>query len=330
MTTESENTGPARRPRARRSSRRDLITGLVVFVVLAIVAVLLWSFYRPFGGSGPGNQPGAAGAPTASAPAATATTAPTTPTPTATPDPVPAPTRLLAAVGKNVAWRATTGDCPSAAAEPESTADGGHSWQKTNASFTTHTDAMQRLMATSVGHASAISLSTDFCRPRLVHSTPGAYNWAAGSSSPTGQWYIDPSDRGQVHAPGGAVAAPCSAAITVAPIDDTHAALLCSDDTIHRTTDAGAHWGPPVTVPGVAALAVRGHGYVLARVSAPGCSGVLVATLAADGAPTRAGCASVSGTVHRDAVAISSGHGTLWLWAGSSIRRSGDGGASWK
>ena len=121
---------------------------------------------------------------------------------------------------------------------------------------------------------------------------------------------------------------------TLASRGDTSAAVLCSDHTVFRTTDAGSTWGSSVAVPGSVALASSGNGYAIAVTEQPSCGGVQLLALPelVDGSeltasgcfPTLAAPDSLAGNI-----AVSEGAGTLWLWAGDALVLSSDGGTTW-
>ena len=116
---------------------------------------------------------------------------------------------------------------------------------------------------------------------------------------------------------------------TLASRDETSAAVLCSDHTVFRTTDAGSTWGSSVAVPGSVALASSGNAYAIAVTGQPSCAGVEIATVDSGASPaTAAGCAQVP-TPAAGTVTVADGGGTLWLWAGDAFVRSDDAAATW-
>ena len=140
---------------------------------------------------------------------------------------------------------------------------------------------------------------------------------------------MNPTNRANVHSPQGDRAAPCPSIVDLASRDDTSAAVLCSDHTVFRTTDAGSTWGPSVAVPGSVALASSGNGYANAATEPPSCASVEIATVDSGASPATAeGCAQVP-TPAAGTVTVADGGGTLWLWAGHAFVRSDDAEVTW-
>ncbi|TFC33849.1 hypothetical protein [Cryobacterium sp. TMT2-14] len=278
----------------------------------------------------------------ASAPRTTSTIAavPRASTPTATPTVIPAaelilplpPTRLLGAVDENTAWRGVTGDCPSTPASPELTTDGGATWKTTDATGPANVTALQRLMVTSASVIEMVGLTETDCAPEFVKTYVGGDNYSSYPDKINGAWYVDPADRATVHSPVGDAKAPCDAVVTLAVRDDESAAALCADGLVFATADAARTWSEPSRAPGVMNLAAAEGGYLAAAVGTVECDGVQLLMLTAALAPSPFGCypstaspAKLSGNV-----TVSETADTMWLWAGDSLARSADGGATWK
>lgn len=270
--------------------------------------------------------------PTAS-PAATpaATVKPTPTTAAVTFLPVP-PTRLLDAVDANTAWRAQTGACPETAAAPEVTSDGGATWKKTDASGPTEVTALQRLTATSESVVASVGLARADCAPQFVQTYIGGGNYASYPDKLAATWYVDPADGANVHSPTGTKTAPCDAVVTLAVRDDEHAAALCADGRLFSTSDAAATWSAPVTLPGVTSLTDTTTGYLAAAIGRTECAGVQVLALETSLESIVSGCYETPAPARSlsGAVAISQDSENLWLWAGSALGRSSDGGFTWK
>lgn len=240
--------------------------------------------------------------------------------------------RILTALDGDVAWRATTGECPAATASPEFSTDGGASWTTTDATGPTGVTALQRIIVSSADVAAMVGAAPDGCEPTLIRTYVAGDNYEDYPAEVAAAWHVDPADRASVNAPGGVVEAPCAAVVAIAAASDAAAAVLCADGTMATTTDAGAAWSTPVAVAGAQAVAPTSGGYVVARLGGTSCTGVGIAVVDADGASaTESGCLSVSGDLASLAgqIAVSDGDGTLWLWAGEALARSTDRGATW-
>ncbi|TDW30576.1 hypothetical protein [Cryobacterium psychrophilum] len=241
---------------------------------------------------------------------------------------VPA-TRLLSAVDGTTAWRATTGTCPAAVASPEVTTDSGATWTTTDATGPTDVTSVQALSAQSGSVVEIVGLDIADCAPEFVKTFVGGDNFRAYPGQLDDQWYVDPANRAEVHAPSGASPAPCDAVLALAPRGPAAAAALCDGDQLFVTTDGAATWSPPVSLPGTVNLASTETGYVAAVAGAAGCSGVQIQALSPELAATVSGCLAVAGDLAGN-VALSSAGGTLWVWAGDTVARSADAGATWQ
>jgi hypothetical protein len=269
-----------------------------------------------------------------STPAAAARPTPT-PTPTPTTPAVTAvlPTRILVAANASLAWRATTGACPATQATPEFTTDSGAKWVSTNATTATGIRSLQSIAIEGKKVASMIGQAAQDCSVQLVRTFVAGTNYEKYPAALAGSWYVNPLNRASLHSPAGDFAAPCKTVLALAHRDATSAAVLCDDQTIHTTTDAAATWSTPASILGALNLAPSAAGYVVAAVGAEKCAGVEVLSIPEPAAasatatgclPTDAPPAALSGNV-----ALSEAAGTLWLWAGDTMKRSTDGGVTW-
>ncbi|WP_166789044.1 hypothetical protein [Cryobacterium sp. TMT1-21] len=191
---------------------------------------------------------------------------------------------------------------------------------------------MQRLMVTSESVIEMVGLTESDCAPDFVKTFVGGDNYSTYTAKIDGTWYVDPANRATVHSPAGETTAPCDAVVSLAVRDDKRAAALCGDGQLFATTDAAVTWSDPTPAPGVVNLTATDSGYLAAAVGVADCAGVQLVALTAELASSPAGCypstgppASLSGNV-----GVSIGAGTLWLWAGDSLARSGDEGATWQ
>jgi len=272
-----------------------------------------------------------------SRPVPTFTTDKTTMTPTPAPvvSTVAVPSiRLLSALDADTAWRATTGECPAAAAAPELTTDAGATWKGTDATGDVQVTALQSLHVVSNTLVELTGLAAADCAPQFVKSFVAGDDYASYPKELASRWYVDPAERSIVHTPDGDVAAPCSSVVALAPRTDVanEAAVLCDDTRVFITEDSAGSWSDPVQAPGAVNLAVTSVGYLVASVGLPECAGVqLVAMSARSSTATPTGCVPVDAPKEAmpGNVAISEASGTVWLWAGTVLRRSSDGGVTW-
>jgi hypothetical protein len=261
--------------------------------------------------------------------------------------PVPA-TRLLSAVSATAAWRATTGPCPATLAAPELSTDSGASWVVSDATGLTRVTALQSITAQSESVAEFIGLDEE-CAPQFVKTFVGGDNYSSYPVELDGTWYVDPTDRAEVHGSTGLAPAPCDAVVSLAAssTDADSAAVLCADGRIFGTMDAAASWSAPVIVPGVLALAAADTGYLaLAAGTASGattsdptvCLGLSVIDLSVDPAgdtadliPSATGCYLTAEPPAELAsnIAVASADDTVWLWIGDLTVRSIDAGQTW-
>jgi hypothetical protein len=322
------------RPRQPRDfSRRHRLTylGIALFVLadVGLIAVAIGASHSANTMAKPGPIPTFEA--TAPASAAGSGGKPTpTPSATATADAV-APTRILSALNATTAWRAITGACPATAASPELSTDSGATWKATNATGPTKITALQRIIVSSPASATMIGLSQTGCAPELVKTFVAGRNFASYPKELASAWFVDPSTRGSVHSPAGDKPAPCPAVVAIAASDAKSAAILCADHTAYVTSDAAVTWSRPLAVPGAGNLAVSAKGFVATASADSRCVGVRLVSLS--GVPLAVGttaCLPLDALPTADHVAVSEASGTLWVWAGGSLKRSGDGGATWQ
>jgi hypothetical protein len=186
------------------------------------------------------------------------------------------------------------------------------------------------MTGTDGSYVSAIGLATADCSTDTgIHSYTGGDTWATSSEPLSQSWYR--ASDGSLRAPGlVTVAAPCTV-VRLAPVDTLTAGVVCSDGQVKSTSDQGATWvTSPAPVAGIDALTARnGGGYFAAIIDSDSCDGVTIATFDSALNQTNSACAA-TGTVQPGSTALSqASDGTLWLWAGDSVVRSADDGATW-
>lgn len=305
--------------------RRWLFIGLAVFLLIDVVLVVLaLTANRPAGTAG--ETPAAA--PTAEATETSAPTDESTAPPAA--QLAAPPTRVLAPLDGTTAWRASVGACPATQATAELTTDAGATWTPSNASTDTGASAILSINAIDADEASMVTLATPDCAPQLVGTFVAGAQWAVYPDRLAAQWYVNSADRATVHSPAGVFPAPCAIVIAVASRSDTVAGVLCAEGTLVRTIDGGASWGVATPLSGGVSLSASADGYILLAAGQPNCAGAQVSSTpeAPDGAITPVGCGEAA---FNPGEAVIAGAGdTVWLWAGDTVSKSVDGGATWR
>ncbi|PSL38913.1 hypothetical protein CLV49_2543 [Labedella gwakjiensis] len=312
---------------AREARKRWLaIAGIVLFLAVDILLVVLAlrSMSPRDNGSGPPAEP----VPVASSPMATPAN---TPTPSATPGvTVAAPTRVLTALNATVAWRAMTGACPATAANPELTTDAGATWTSTDLTTTTGVLALQRIVVTDADTATFLGSAED-CTPDAARTFVAGADFAEAPDQLDGTWYLAPVGSATMHAPGRDVAAPCASAVSVAPIDDSRAGVLCADGSAHITDDVAATWTSVDAPAGTVALTGTSNGLITASVGSNDCAGVLLTNIGLTGDSSPLGCveSSESPADLSGSTAIDWTDDSMWIWVGDRLLISTDQGATW-
>ena len=200
-----------------------------------------------------------------------------------------------------------------------------------DATGATKVTALQRIIVGSPASATMIGFSQVGCAPELVKTFVSGRNFASYPKELASAWYVNPATRGSVHSPSGDRPAPCPTVVAIAPSDTKSAAVLCADHTVYTTVDAAVTWSPPIPILGASNLAVSAQGYLATATADSRCAGVRLVTLAGNPlATTTTACLPLAATPPVDQVAVSHASGTLWVWAGDSLKRSSDGGATWQ
>ena len=319
-----------RKNRNNSVRRRWLVGGLAVFLLFDVGLVFFaLTATKPASSAGTVVEPVETTEPTGGEPAQTAEPRVVEPVETAATATV-TPTRLLAALDASTAWRASTGACPAASADPELTTDSGATWESFNASSETDASSILAINVIDDTETSLVTLDVADCAPQLVSTFVTGNQWKAYPERAAAEWYVDPATPATVHSPSGDAVAPCTGVATLAATDDSSAAVLCADATVFTTQDAGATWSAPTSVPGAAALAVTTDGYEVAVANPVDCVGVSLFKVSVDGVLDATARACLAATVSPGETAVSAAEdGTLWLWAGDAFARSTDGGTSW-
>ncbi|KQQ28375.1 hypothetical protein [Frondihabitans sp. Leaf304] len=243
--------------------------------------------------------------------------------------------RLLSAVSATEAWRTTPGLCGGAAPKVERSTDGGDTWAVVDLGSTGVADAVA-LNAGSDRTALAGHLTGSCTKTKAMATFTEGKFWAASTTDVADLAFVVRGSN-RVHLASGVVAGPCATPLGAVQ-SGSAAAVSCADAFAVKNGDAA--W-QTVTVDGLLAFTATGTGtatsYLLAVDSASDdCDGVAIESLTADltpdSVPTPVGCApvaSAAGTLDPSTVALSRVGANVWLWAGSRVSVSADGGASW-
>lgn len=249
------------------------------------------------------------------------------PTDSATTDPAAVPaslaTRQLVAVDGEVAWRSTLASCGQGSAIVERTLDGGASWDAAELDI----DSVVRLRATDATSAFVVGAAQD-CATALASTTDGGESWTRADATLSSAWFLAPTDRTFVAGPRGDAPVPCpTGAVDLAAVDAQRGAVLCQDGSIAVSDDGGQGWSTTVSVAGARALAQNGSAYAVATFEGP-CDALSVYGVSSDGQAQSEpfACAPVATAVE---VAVSITDDLLWVWSGTDLAISRDGGQTW-
>ena len=293
------------------------VAGIAALVIadVVLVALALSSARTPV-------PPAAAGVAPTSLPTPSADA-----TPTPTPEPSPAAPSVaglsvvLGAVDDTVAYRAVTGSCPDVAAEIEVTVDAGATWAPV---LPIDARSIQSIAA-NPDEVSVIAADPASCAPSMHRSFVQGDDWAVADDLGS-RWFLG---GGGVVAPGGSASTPCETPVQVASRSEAEAAVLCEDATLTTTSDAGASWADPASVPSAASVTSGADGYFVAVTDHDGCDGAQVVSLSTDLQSSTPGECILSNAGPGATVVSAAANGLLWLWSGDVVARSSNGGATW-
>ncbi|PCN47079.1 hypothetical protein Csp2054_13930 [Curtobacterium sp. 'Ferrero'] len=228
--------------------------------------------------------------------------------------------RLLSAVAGREAWRASSATCSDAQVVLEHTVDGGATWSPVAVGDDVR--ALWGMRATTAG-LSVLEGVGEGCTQQERTSTDGGATWKDATPGASGA-AITPAG---VRLGSTVVENPCPEPVDAFAGDRT-SVVVCDGQLEWRTR--GSAW---VDVPlgGVRGIAVDGDTYTLARIGTSSCDGVQIETMPAmDVSPatrtTPIGCNDVTTD---GPIAIDRVGDTVWMWAGSDVAVSANGGATW-
>ncbi|MRG60427.1 hypothetical protein GE115_11200 [Agromyces sp. CFH 90414] len=324
---------------AREGTRVELrtapltVVALVVFVL--VDAALVWWAFASVRSDGAAS---ASEGPMPTLPGAASPTAGGTPAPSSAPAAAPEPTaaagapggsraatssRYLYAVDPSTAHRGVRGGCPGPGTTFESTTDGGATWTPSPVEFAD----VRAIAQADADVIVVIARDAATCGLGAFWSFVDGDDW-----EPAGE-YQSPwtADAATVTSPAGQPSTPCgddgSGVADVAGRGTAEAVALCADGSLVTTSDAGATWSAAPPVEGAVAVAAASDRYLVAVAGSDGCEGLRVIPVGG-GEASSIGCLAAEVVPGETAVDVA-GDGTIWVWSGDVIARSGDGGATW-
>lgn len=255
------------------------------------------------------------------------TTAAVSPSPTGSVAVAMAPLQtMLVALDNQRAWRVGAGSCSAGGASLATTADGGKTWAKGNASLR----QIVRVRPADDRAAFIIGANAN-CAAQLSDTTDGGSTWISGGYAGAA-WFRDPKNPTVVRAPGTSMSQPCGkqAVLDLAVLTAGSSRVLCADGLVRATTDNGSAWTDVGTIKGAVALAVPvvnpAETYV-ARLGVPECVGVQIVRVRQQVATS---CIQTAIPKIPGHIAISLIKGGGWLSVGDLTMRSTDDLVTWK
>ena len=298
-------------------------------VLIAALVILNGVVLGLLMGSEDGAAPSAQASSTASPPESV-------PTPVPTPEPEGDPTtaeprmaaavvaaRQIVALDADVAWRSTLASCGQGTAILERTLDGGASWSTTNLDL----ESVVRLRASDANSAFVVGVGQG-CETALSSTTDGGETWTRADANLSSAWFLAPTDRTLVVGPRATSPVPCpSGVVDLAALDVQRGAVLCLDGSLAVSSDGGQSWATTLSVAGARAITTNGAAYAVATYEGP-CNALSLYGVNSDGEAETApfACVPVASAVD---VALSISDDLLWVWSGTDLAISLDGGQTW-
>jgi hypothetical protein len=268
--------------------------------------------------------------PASSEPYTPAPLAPPTAQPTASATKHPAPTRVLLALSATAAWRAPVGSCPGNPVTLEYTTDAGATWKPSTSAGSLGATSVLDLERGLNGAVTAVGQIPDACVPQQLTTISRADKWRP-LDGPVTSWFVVPGSPASITTPAGALPTPCAAVNSLQAGTAVNVAVLCDDERLFRSQDAGVTWDAGFWVPGAVSLSGTKQGYIVAAVGTPMCTGVQLEIFSPKAAPrdrSSAGCHATSADLGNVQVAV--GADTVWLWVGDEIKPLTREGDDWK
>lgn len=237
--------------------------------------------------------------------------------------------RGIVALSDAVGWRFTSGECGVDEPTLEAALDGPASWASIALPEAVVGGAILSADAPE-GRVRLTAVSPEQCATGLASAVAFGWSgetWEQVEAAPG--WIVDPFSPGALAGPAGSVTPPC-APVDVAAYSGSDLAVLCADQTVVRSNDAGTTWDTPIAVAGAVAVVADTAGYLLAAGHQEACARLAIIALnvaADDSTGAVRGCAPVA--YRPEETAMSMTGSTLWIWAGTQDAVSVDGGATW-
>lgn len=235
----------------------------------------------------------------------------------------PRPVRiLLAALDREVAWRATVGSCATGGATLSISVDGGTTWDDVEAPADTiaRVQPLDRQRGFIVG-------GVDSCAQDQFTTEDGGRTWA-GPDALVGGWARRLDVRSEVTTPQSPAATPCGgdAVIDLSRTSADQAEALCREGGVKVTDDGGVTWRDSGEAEGALAISNRLEGGVLAtyvvRAGVAGCGGLQVAKVTRGVGATEVACVDAAqGSAGNVAISVAAEAG--WLVVGERTWVSG-------
>ncbi|NQX35558.1 hypothetical protein [Herbiconiux sp. VKM Ac-2851] len=322
-------------------SRRDILIVVAVLVLAAgaFVAVFFALRTPPVPNAGelpdsPVSVPDATSAPSPVPTPVPSSSSPATGTPTAAPSAsATEPTetvRFLDVDGSSIGVRATAGACGGAAPVVELSVDDGATWVPTALPVDDEVAQIVSLDVVSAEQVDLVVLAGEDCDPTVLTSYTAGQFWQDYPDRLGTASYASPASLSTVVVDGDRVGAPCGSALGAASADQG-LVVRCADGAF--LFQSLGVW-QPVTTLGLSGLTFNqgdDASYLVgAQAGREGCSGATVSRFALDGSTFGGevrGCAPVNGSATN--VAVGADDEAVWVWDGTVVARSADGGATW-
>ena len=234
--------------------------------------------------------------------------------------PKPAPVALLiGALDATTAWRASTGSCEKGGSALSVTADGGETWDKTEAPAR----SVIRVQPLDEDRVFAVAAGAD-CELKQYASNDRGDSWQAPSAV-SGGWARQLDEPTEVLTPQNDRAQPCGASTDVIDLSRTsadQAQALCADGAVTVTSNGGESWADAGTVKGGLALGNRlESGRLTTYVARVGgdCPGIELVRVAKGKSLDRVSCIGTSVPTKAGQIGLSIVAEAGWLVAGDTV-----------
>jgi hypothetical protein len=153
----------------------------------------------------------------------------------------------------------------------------------------------------------------------------------ASTPSPSDVWFPTPKNPDEINGPSDTKATPCKGHVVgLAPLDLSRALVICDNGIATSSRDSGKTWRQVARIPTPLAV-TAGNGRYWVAITTDDCDGITVRALTVKGGRSSLGdrqCAPV-GEVPPGQVALDLTAEAMWVWAGSRVAITTDGGRTW-